>query len=280
MWLAVDALIDRDPKIKRAGPWACVAFLGVLRLMKRSGARGGVVSDDLLTPENLADELGFTDRQDIERLAGGLAACFEVGLLTRGDDLVWAPGWRDWQTDPTGAERQATRRERLKESRESRESRVTGVTGEETPDPDRVSSGRPSETHAVAGPSEPERRSAIEANAPGPRTRKPRQPPDPALNGDFTRVVDAFFAEWARHDPAVKPQFGKAEGARLKALLKRAPAAAVLSTIPLYWSSESAKYGTRRNFLDFTTKFDRLHEEAGTSAAAAAGRDRPLGGER
>ncbi len=129
--LRLPATLSAEPDVVRAGFWGGIVYRAVLELAKAQGW-DGIVDPADLTPALLARHLN--GRSDLHsRLGRGLAACLRAGLLVPVEGQWVIPKWRDYQPDPTAADRQRLcrrlkRDDLLRKALEAPSRPVTGVT--------------------------------------------------------------------------------------------------------------------------------------------------------
>jgi len=114
-WVRINANIDWHPLVKKGRFWASTIFQAIIRIAKENGKDGGHVTACYVTFDYLVDRLSLHGEVPNPHscVEAGLRRAIEVGLLeSDGEGGVIIKDWKQWQLDPTSAERQRKYRER------------------------------------------------------------------------------------------------------------------------------------------------------------------------
>lgn len=105
-WLRLEAAFFSHPSTVAVGFWGSQVFLAGITMSKLHNWRGCIPKGHF-TPDIIAHHLHLvTERNGVKQLQTGLRLCVENGLLVEDATHYVIPGWRKYQPDPTGSQRQ------------------------------------------------------------------------------------------------------------------------------------------------------------------------------
>lgn len=105
-WLRLEAAFFSHPSTVAVGFWGSQVFLAGITMSKLHNWRGCIPKGHF-TPDIIAHHLNaVTERNGAKQLQDGLRRCVESGLLVEDATHYVIPGWRKYQPDPTGSQRQ------------------------------------------------------------------------------------------------------------------------------------------------------------------------------
>lgn len=111
-WVRIDEAIFHHPKMRKLGPVEMALFVAVICETKAQGW-GGRLGSSFLDLAFWHDLLRYSDGT-LEDIDNKFRLLEEIGLVKRDSNGITVTSWRDYQTDPTAAERQARYRGNVK----------------------------------------------------------------------------------------------------------------------------------------------------------------------
>lgn len=132
-WLRLEAAFFSHPSTVAVGFWGSQVFLAGITMSKLHNWRGCIPKGHF-TPDIIAHHLHLvTERNGVKQLQTGLRLCVENGLLVEDATHYVIPGWRKYQPDPTGSQRQEKFRSADKVRRAKE--KAAGRNGDKRPTP-------------------------------------------------------------------------------------------------------------------------------------------------